>query len=269
MHFSTRLIPRDSHPSAFRRFKVSTQGKLEQLFEQIVRTLILTTIAIGVVACSPLKPTDTPPDLLLTWLEECRPEDQQEYERTQGRVRIVSPYISGTFTAILIRRNGVSPAVRLQLYPELGGRVLDLVANPTSFTGIIPQDDLEVSWSTEDGKPPRHFLAFLAASLIEEGNSLCAARATGAAPGPDHTWRVGLTPTFEELELVAVFNARGALVRKEYDLRGVKWRQLARRPRCLIGDDFELRVLEETATPTEPLDDALFRLELPGESDDQ
>ena len=224
-------------------------------------------LLLGALACSPLPPTDTPPGLLLEWMDECRPPQELRYERKQGRVRIESPDLSGTFTAVLIRRNTDSPAVRLQLYPEIGGRVLDLVATPTSFEGVIPPADIHLAWSSEDGSPPRHLFTFLAATLVDEGFPLCAGRALGAGPGPDHTWRARLTPTFDGLDVVAVFNARGALIRKEYTLRKVKWRQLAQRPRRLIGQDFELLVLEETPSPTGPLDEALFHLERPDQTD--
>ena len=226
--------------------------------------LLLALVAASALACSPLPPTDPPPTFLLSWLDAHADLRSQEFERKQGRVRLESPYLSGTYSIALIRRRGDDPAVRLQLYPELGGRVLDLSATASSFAGLIPPADVAVAWESGAGKQPRHFFTCLAASLMEEGRALSSERALGAAPGPEKTWRVQLTPAFEGLEVVARFDPYGVIDRMEYSLRGVEWIEEPRRAdreRRFVGLDFELVFLEEMATPTGPLSDALFHLD--------
>lgn len=220
--------------------------------------------AAGLVGCAPLPPTDPPPTFLLSWLDAQAVTREQAYERKQGRLRIESSALSGTFRLALVRRRGPDPAVRLQLFPEVGGRVLDLAASATSFAGRVPQADLDVRWTKGEGKVPRHLFSFLAASLLEEGVPLDATRALGAAPGPAGTWRVQLETTFTGLDLVGTFDEHGAVEGFDYTLRDMTWSEESRRPdrqRRFVGQDFELVVLEEIATPTGPLDDALFHLD--------
>ncbi|MFT5289871.1 MAG: hypothetical protein ACI82F_001942 [Planctomycetota bacterium] len=229
-----------------------------------IRGLVLALGLMPLAAClsgyNSFSPTNSPPTFLLSWLDANGPAESHAFERTQGRVRIESPYLSGTFTSALIRRRGVDPAVRLQLYPELGGRVLDLTATPYGFEGIIPPADIDVSWSLSDGKPPRHFFSFLAASLMEESANLSAERAIGAAPGPEHSWLVALTPNFEGLKVVATLDAHGILKGKEYTLRNVSWTQDTQGQRSIVGVDFRMTILEEATAPTDHLADSLFRL---------
>jgi hypothetical protein len=52
-----------------------------------------------------------------------------DYVRGRAVVEVESPWLSGTFTAVLAARTGSDPRVRLQLLPDLGGKALDLRAS--------------------------------------------------------------------------------------------------------------------------------------------
>ncbi len=70
--------------------------------------------------------------------------------REEAEVRLETPYIRGVYHGVLVARGGAHPAVRLQLFPPVGGRLFDLIATPDRIAGSFPQ--AEVRW---DHRPPR------------------------------------------------------------------------------------------------------------------
>lgn len=104
------------------------------------------------------------------------------YLRSTTRVVIESPWISGSFAAVLVGRIGEDPAVRLQLLPDLGGKALDLLARPDRVRGSFPHAGESVDWRLPgDAKP--HPLLFIAITLLEEFGPPPAGRVTGVRDG--------------------------------------------------------------------------------------
>lgn len=59
-------------------------------------------------------------------------------------------------------------AIRLQLFADGGGKVLDLVADEQGFTGYFPQAARGLSHRWAEGPAPRHRLTFFAVTLLEQ-----------------------------------------------------------------------------------------------------
>ncbi|MEX1025746.1 MAG: hypothetical protein WD226_11800 [Planctomycetota bacterium] len=194
-----------------------------------------------------------------------RVQDEVEaprYVRRRATVRLESSRLSGTFRAILIARRGVTPAARLQLFPAVGAKVLDLAIAPDTITGMLvgaPPFEHQRGDSA-----PRHLLAFLAASLLEELAPITAGRVRGARGDELH-----LAGVLEGTRVAVEFDAAGAVARRSYALRGVRWTESidtsvgAASEREFRGRDFlwTLREVEESELADAP-DAALFRLEL-------
>lgn len=86
-----------------------------------------------------------------------------EFRRAQAEIRIESPQFHGDFTAVLLVRTEPI-AVRLQLFPDIGGKVLDLAATRTTQHGVMPQTG---AVHAVPGGPDDRLLGMFATTLLE------------------------------------------------------------------------------------------------------
>ena len=84
-----------------------------------------------------------------------------------GTVTIESPWLSGQFRAAIAVVPGPEPRVRLQLFPELGGKVLDLTATAAGVAGSFPHTGEEYIADFGAGVRPYHPLLFMGLTLTE------------------------------------------------------------------------------------------------------
>ncbi|HVS18538.1 MAG TPA: hypothetical protein VMT18_08055, partial [Planctomycetota bacterium] len=130
----------------------------------------------------------------------------------------------GLFEAVLVA-DGASSRARLQLLPEVGGKMLDLAIAPERIDGYMPPAGIALTHVRHARlAPPRHLLAFIAASVLEAITPITSERVLGerAIAGGSE---LHLRPALEGLEVTAQVDKEGRLLAREYRLRGVRWRE--------------------------------------------
>jgi len=156
-----------------------------------------------------------PPPALLAAL----PPPDHTGVRAQATVEIDSDALRGTFDALLLADRGPRPRVRLQLFPDLGGTVLDVTATPERITGGFPGAD---SVDAAPGAAARHGVVFLGLTLLEQLAPLTPERVTGAR-AIDDGWLVRVAPVWPGLDVEARVSRTGAVRERRYAYRGVRW----------------------------------------------
>ncbi|MEQ8766241.1 MAG: hypothetical protein RL885_20170 [Planctomycetota bacterium] len=231
------------------------------MFEPLLeRALRVFAIVIAVSACGCRATVLLPSEVAAAWQRSC---PEAVAWRQIGRVRLDSEAISGSFRGACVLRHLPTPAVRLQLFPEVGGKVLDLAADETGFAGYFPQAARGVSHVWDEGPAPRHVLTFMAITLLERARGSDPERAL--AVWPEGTgWTVELQPLHVEAQVTLDVNARGEVLAKHFELRGARWTETVSEGGTRIeGKGFVLELEIESTSPAEDLPDALFHLELP------
>ena len=99
--------------------------------------------------------------------------------RARVRVTIESDTLRGTFGALMVI-DPQGPKVRLQIFPDIGPKLLDLVATPRRFAGRLGNDRID----TSPDDAPRHLLVFMAFTLLEMAAPLTPDRIEEAKDAP-------------------------------------------------------------------------------------
>jgi len=134
--------------------------------------------------------------------------------RARVRVTMESDTLRGTFGALMVI-DPQGPKVRLQIFPDIGPKLLDLVATPRRFAGHIGDRD-RIDTSPDDA--PRHLLVFMAFTLLEMAAPLTADRIEEARDAPG-TLRI--RPVAGPLEIQA--RVEGSRIRRSFRFRHVRW----------------------------------------------
>jgi len=205
-----------------------------------------------------------PPRALLERLPAAAPPTV--FWRRQGWVTIESEALGGRFRAALVAAVGEHPCVRLQLFPALGGKVLDLVATPERIAGYFPQARIGIDHRAGAGPLPRHLLVFAGLTLLEIHRPISAARILSArAAGTG--WSIVLSPVVESAGVTATLDRGGRIIERHYDLRGASWTE--RWPRDgrleIDAEAFRIEADLELAERDDQPPPGIFDLKLPPE----
>ena len=203
-----------------------------------------------------------PPEPELLARLERRAEGGTGPERRTARLEVEGEDFAGDFTAVLVTDGAPRPSARLQLLPEVGPKVLDLVARPDALEGSLPGEPY--SHARGDAPPPLHPLAILACCVLEDVAPL-APRVAGArettlddgSPGLE----LSVEPVLEGCEVTALVDASGAVRERRFRLGRARWREVCegdRRAFLAPGTRWVLR--DETRAPIEAPPRSLFRL---------
>ncbi len=161
---------------------------------------------------------------------------------------------------------GASPKARVQLFGDVGPKVLDLLASPDRILGYFPQTHEGVDCRLP-GEAAPHPLLFLGASLLEDFADVPEGRVAGVRPDPEGWW-LDLKPVVPGMSSQALRAPDGRTIERRFRwMYGVGWRERwdrrdegEVRARGLI---LRVRVLE--AAPLEKRPDRAFDLEVPGD----
>lgn len=108
-------------------------------------------------------------------------------------VELSSSHLSGLFDAVLITRPS-PPAVRLQLLPEMGAPILDVVAEPGAIAAYLHGAGT-TTWRGQPDDPPPGLGLLFGITLLEQHTRLDAARVRCFAAGePPRLTLAGLFP---------------------------------------------------------------------------
>jgi hypothetical protein len=187
--------------------------------------------------------------------------------REAGVVRIESGWLSGTFEARGAARTGRQPACRLQLFPDIGGKVLDVSAASDRIRGLLPQPQVHYAWDVAQVEsPPLHLLACIAITLLEHCAPVSPERVL-AARVSDSGVELTLRPVVAGSEVVARLDGQGRLVARRYRLGPAGWREeIADDDRFIVsapGLRLEATIQGSEAVPSLP--DVVFELVLAGD----
>ncbi|MEM7167134.1 MAG: hypothetical protein AAF581_16855 [Planctomycetota bacterium] len=177
--------------------------------------------------------------------------------RAQARVTLRSPQVSGEFHGLLVATRTPTTKVRMLLLPDLGSRILDVIATQDRLWGTLPggQQRLDV---VRGRAAPRRFLTFAGLTLLEAHIPVDESRITGAratAAG----WQVHLTATFPRLRVLADIDTDGQVIARHYRYRGVSWSEyVSSDSRTIEGSDFEMTIDQIVWEDDPELPEALF-----------
>ncbi|MFT7485931.1 MAG: hypothetical protein ACI9F9_001783 [Candidatus Paceibacteria bacterium] len=210
--------------------------------------LLLCPLLLTIGGCQSLGP---PPTGLESQLTDNGKENAQ---RHTARVTIQSDWFGGEFTALAVSSGGDSPAVRFQLLPNFGGKILDVLARA---------DDVVAHWPHE-GKVDRErkaLIGFLAVSLMERAVPITWDRVLRGRT-TESGYHVQLQPASHGLDLTihADLSRSGKLEARHYQLGLVKWSEEFEPEHRFVAREFTWTFLEESDEQLESAPAALFVL---------
>ncbi len=178
-------------------------------------------------------------------------------ERVVLEVELASPNLSGLFDAVLIARVS-PPAVRVQLLPELGAPILDVVAEPGRVAAFLHGSGV-AEWRGAEGDPPPALGLLFGITLLEQRARLDPARVRCWTEG--NPPRLELTGLFPGVTLTdAEFGSAGVGART-FHYGPVTWRDRLATDRGEVdGPGFSLRARVREREAADDLTDADFAL---------
>jgi hypothetical protein len=203
------------------------------------------------------------PDSKLLAKLRALPSPAGPYLRLKSAVTVESPWLSGNFDGVIVASPGPSPRVRAQWFPDLGGKALDLLAQPDRIVGYLPRSQEALDFSPTSHAGP-HPLLLMGITLLEHFAPLSEARVLGMQETDDGWW-VELKPVVEGCRVTAFLRADGAVLHRKFE-RGVRWEQRIRPGRDITIDAPGLTLRADDAKPQElsTVPAGLFELNLPG-----
>lgn len=163
--------------------------------------------------------------------------------RTSAICAIQSPAMSGGFRSIVVREGRPPFRTRLQLLPDFGGKILDIVAAP---------EDVRISWSylpTATGNEGANHLALaIGISLLESSTPLTKGRVIGIAK-LGNGYLLDVRPAFRmpDLQVHVLVSVTGTIIERRYRLGRLRWAELPGQERRFYADQFEW-VIQQSST---------------------
>ncbi|MEM7261582.1 MAG: hypothetical protein AAF488_06290 [Planctomycetota bacterium] len=220
-------------------------------------------IAITLLGCSTWRPA--PADFV-------RPDPEPAFAlpghdlgvRVEASISVESPQFAGRFRALIAGNTGPTPRVRIQLYPDVGGKILDLAASSDRIVGFTTDGSQKLDVNVPHPLP-RSFLTFLALTLLDRhlqpvadtplqistdhGGELVAFRRPSAWPGH------------------RVEEPRRLTNLRVHHYRSVSWNEQVTENRIAItAPDFSLTIEPTDVDYDSPLPESVFVLELPSDA---
>jgi hypothetical protein len=134
------------------------------------------------------------------------------------------PKLAGEFDAVLLARHGLEPAIRLQVFGDLGPKMLDLLAQPDRIAGYFPQAREGIDCAIPRQAAP-HLLAFMGATLVEHFSDLSPSRVVGVREESDGWW-MRLRGKIPDLSVDAFRDRSGRVTKRRFSwMYGVGWHE--------------------------------------------
>jgi len=121
-------------------------------------------------------------------------------------LELESRQLAGVFDAVWARSD---QQLRVQLFPDIGGKVLDVTARDGRLHAVTPDGDYEAVLA--DGDPEPHLALVVAAVLAELAQPLTADRVLGERRGGDGRTEVRLVPALGGGTVRATLAADGSV----------------------------------------------------------
>ncbi|HLF92247.1 MAG TPA: hypothetical protein VJB14_02200 [Planctomycetota bacterium] len=218
-------------------------------------------LALALLAGLGCSPWRIPPEEVLSSLERTQPPLDRP-QRLKVRLDIESPWMSGQFEGVVLVRPG--PAVRAQFFPDVGGKVVDLLATPDRIVGYFPatREGIDCALPSE-AKP--HPILFMGLHLLERAAPITRDRVTGwFAISTADLFRV--RSLVEGASETLILDPLGTLRERRFEwMYGLGWRESPLGPSKFVVEAPRIRmtveVLERQVLEKAP--EAAFELKLP------
>lgn len=230
---------------------------------RVWRRLMVTLSWVALTACRGFV---EPSPGLIEKLRAAEEAAAPPYLREKVVAKIVSPWMSGEFDGVILARTGDSPRVRLQLYPDVGGKILDLSASRDRITGYLPQ----ARQGSDHALPLRgrpDVILVLGILLLEHYSGRWADRASGMRES-DEGWEVRLRPVARALDVFVFVGRDGRVQRRRYEWGCcAEWEQMLD---GIVGftvdvGDGSLSIRKTGSNPLPSVAENLFELKLPAD----
>jgi hypothetical protein len=144
-------------------------------------------------------------------------------ERLRIHMSLDSAWLAGEFDGVVVAmRAPEGPVARVQLFGDLGPKMLDLLARPERIVGYFPQASEGIDCALPDEAAP-HLLLFMGASLLERFSRWTPARVLGVRGEADGSW-VKLRPTVRGTEVQAFCDRSGRPTKRRIGwMYGLSW----------------------------------------------
>ena len=141
------------------------------------------------------------------------------------RISLDSRWLAGEFDGVVIARSGPSPVARIQLFGDLGPKMIDLLARPERVTGYFPQAREGLDVRLPDQATP-HPLLFLGVNLLEDLADIDEARVLGVQERDDGWW-LDLKPLVPGMRCEALRGRDGRILERRFTwMYGVGWTEV-------------------------------------------
>ncbi len=186
------------------------------------------------------------------------------FVRVRGKVTLSSAWLSGTFTGAMVVRGGADPAVRLKCFPDLGGKALDMLVQPSRIVGYVPalNQGCDVAMPASEAPNP---VTMMGVSMLEFYAPVTRERVLGARPEGDGWWLL-LRPIVQGVRVMVRLEPDGRISRKRFEWNhGVRWEEELPSSGALVFRSLgvELRVEQSEAAVVDSVPGAIFELALP------
>jgi hypothetical protein len=187
------------------------------------------------------------------------------YTRLRIRMSLDSASLAGEFEGVVLARLGDGgPVIRMQLFGDLGPKVIDLMVRPNHIVGVIPPTREAVDCALP-GEATPHPLLFMGATLAEHFSGVTAPRVLGVREEGDRWW-LNLKSIVPGMTTQVLYQKSGAVRESRFSwMYGLSWREEWITPEqadiVASKTSFRVRILKEDfGVPANP---ELLELTLP------
>lgn len=185
---------------------------------------LVAAVLLCAVGCSGFVPP-TPDQLQAIDLPKTFTGPKESASRYRVRLSVDSPWLAGEFDGVvLVRDRGGVPAVRIQLFGDVGPKMIDLSARRDRIVGYFPQAREGVDCALPR-EAARHPLLFLGASLLERFTTKLSDHVLGVREEEDGLW-VKLSPAIDGMTSAVFRDRAGSMRRHRFSwMAGVEWEE--------------------------------------------
>jgi hypothetical protein len=139
---------------------------------------------------------------------------------------VVSPWLTGEFDGVALAADrSPSPSVRVQVFGDLGPKMLDLAARPDRIVGYFPQT-MEGVDCLLPGEAAPHLLLFMGVTLLEDLLPFRRSRVVGLQDEEDGVW-LRLKPLVPGLTTDVFRSRAGETQKRRFSwIYGISWEEL-------------------------------------------
>lgn len=180
---------------------------------------------------------------------------------------VVSPWLTGEFDGVALAADrSPSPSARVQVFGDLGPKMLDLASRPDRIVGYFPQTMEGVDCALPDEAAP-HLLLFMGVTVLEDLLPFRRGRVVGIREEEDGVW-LRLKPLVPGLTTELFRPRAGTGGKRRFSwIYGIEWEETR------TGDDewriaapridIRLKIVERDHAP--PARPEAMELSLPGD----